>query len=162
MTQLEARVQAAIASNRVVGDAARIAVSADEIGTVTLRGTLPSHIQSHAAARAARGVPEVLDVINKIEVKALDPPRSADDAPHEGSAAAKPQRDAGLGPEATPKSNDLDDEVQQLLRESQELKQSEERAEASISEEWRKEHWGTEPENPPPWDKPGPPDRSEP
>jgi hypothetical protein len=161
MTQLEARVQAAIASNRVVGDAARIAVSADEIGTVTLRGTLPSHIQSHAAARAARGVPEVLDVINEIEVKPLDPPRSAD-APDEGSAAAKPQCDAGLGPEATPKSNDLDDEVQQLLRESQALKQSEERAEASISEEWRKEHWGTEPENPPPWDKPGPADRSEP
>ena len=78
------------------------------------------------------------------------------------STAAKPQRDAGLGPEATPESTDLDDEVQQLSRESQALEQSEERAEASISEEWRKEHWGIEPENPPPWDKPGPADRSEP
>lgn len=155
MDQLEAQVRAAIASHRLVGNPPRIAVSADEIGAVTLRGTLRSHIQSWAAARAARGVPEVLDVINEIEVKPLRPRRSAD-APRERSAAAKPQPDGGLGPEAAAKGKDFDDELGHLARESRALKRSEERAERSISEEWRKEHWGMEPENPPPWDKPGP------
>jgi len=97
----------------------------------------------------------VLNVINEIEVRPLDPRRSAD-APYEGSAADQPEPDAGLGREATAKREDLDDEVQQLLRESRELKRSEERTEKGISEELREEHWGTEPENPPPWDKRGP------
>jgi hypothetical protein len=155
MTQLEAQLQAAIASHRLVGNGARIAVSADEIGTVTLRGTLRSHIQSWAAARAASQVPEVLDVINEIEVRPLHPRRSGD-ALRERSAAANPQPDTSRGPEAAAEGKDLEDEVQALLRESRALKRSEGHVERSISDEWRKEHWGLEPENPPPWDEPGP------
>jgi hypothetical protein len=153
MGDLEARVRSAIAAERLVGDAARIAVSADEIGTVTLRGAVPTHAQSHAAAHAARGVPDVFDVINEIEVKPLDALRSAD-VPYKESAAAEPASDAGRGPEVAEKKEAPDDVLQQLLRESRALKKSEERVEKSVSEELRREHWGREPEDPPPWDMP--------
>src|SRR6185312_2396363 len=89
MGELEARVRSAIAAERLVGDAAGVVVSADEIGTVTLRGSLPTHVQSHAAAHAARGVPDVFEVINEIEVRPLDALRSPD-VPHEEGAATEP------------------------------------------------------------------------
>jgi hypothetical protein len=164
MTRLEARVRAAIKSHDLVGDAGWISVSADEIGSVTLRGTLPTHLQSHSAARVARGVEGVLNVINKIDVKPLDAPRPPD-APPAVSAATEPQAtepqtaepepDAGPAHERAAKREGLDEEVQELLRGSEDVKRNEEQAEASISEEWRTEHWGRDPEHPPSWDKPG-------
>jgi hypothetical protein len=63
----------------------------------------------------------VLDVMNEIKVKPLDPRRSADE-PRAPSAAAKPQPDGGRGPEAAAKGKDFDDEVGHLARESRALK----------------------------------------
>src|SRR5690242_18338758 len=134
MGELEARVRSAIAAERLVGESAGIVVSAAEIGTVTLRGSLPTHVQSHAAARAARGVPDVFEVINEIEVRPLDALRSTD-VPHEEGAATEPVPDVGGDPAATDQIEAPDDEVQRLSRESQALKEDEERVETSISEE---------------------------
>src|SRR5438270_2389997 len=89
MTQLEARVRAAIASERLVRDSARLVVSADEIGAVTLRGTVSSPLQSRAAAHAARTVDGVLDVINEIKVKPLRRARTAPDAAPARGATVK-------------------------------------------------------------------------
>ncbi len=160
MTQLEDRVRAAIASNRLIGDGATITVSADEIGTVTLRGTLPNHVQSRAAARAAHEVPEVFNVINEIAVKPLGQGEPADSGPAE-DASAEGEPSAGLDAEDRVRSEDPDDDLRELRRESRALEESEKSAKTSISEELREEHWGKEPQNPPPWDEPGPPGESE-
>jgi hypothetical protein len=148
MTQLEARVRAAIASDRLVRKSAKIAVSADEIGSVTLRGTASSPLQSRAAAHAARSVDGVLNVINEIEVNPLRQARTGQDVARERGTTVKPRAPARP---ATP--GDPDDELQQLARASRALKRREKQAETSISEELRREHWGHEPEHPPFWEK---------
>jgi hypothetical protein len=159
MTQLEDRVRAAIASNHLIGDGVRISVSADEIGTVTLRGTLPTHVQSRAAARAAHEVPEVFNVINEIAVMPLGQAAPADSRADE-DASVKGEPSADLDSKDRARSENPDDELRELRRESRALEESEKSAETSISEELREEHWGKEPQNPPQWDKPGPPGES--
>ena len=153
MSQLEARVRAAIGSDRLVGDASRITISADEIGSVTLRGTVSTLLQSWAATRAARRVPGVLNVINEIAVRPLRRGRSANARP-EKAASSDPRPSAGVDSGGTANREDLDDELQRLSRQSRSLGRNEEQAEASIRKEWRREHWGREPSSPPSWEEP--------
>jgi hypothetical protein len=157
--ELETQVRSAIATDRLVPDSAIIAVSADEIGTVTLRGTVSSPLQSRAAAHAAHSVEQVLDVINEIKVRPLHRHDDAPDAQPQAGAGAKSRPDTESHPAEATQDRDLDDEVRRLQREARALKASEEHAEASISEELRREHWGQAPKDPPPWEKD---DRSEP
>ena len=153
VTQLEARVRAAIAADRLVRKSAKIAVSADEIGSVTLRGTASSPLQSRAAAHAARSVDGVLNVINEIRVNPLRQTRSGQGVARARDTTVKPRAHV---PPPPPDAPDPDDELQQLARASRALKRREKQAETSVSEELRREHWGHEPEHPPFWEKDDP------
>ena len=77
-TPLEDEVIASLQLDPRISEATEIAVSADD-GMVTLRGTVESLRQRHAAEEDARKVDGVYEVDNKIKVNLLGSDRREDD-----------------------------------------------------------------------------------
>ena len=80
MPQLEDDVRAALRRDPRIDDPDLIAVSADEIGTVVLRGAVPSPRQRRAAVHDARRVDGVFLAIDQLDVHPPVAHRRADDA----------------------------------------------------------------------------------
>ena len=78
-SELEAAVQSALLRDPRIPHPAEIAISADEIGSVTLRGTVGSLPQRRAAVDDVRDVGGVLNVIDKLEINLREPDRRPDD-----------------------------------------------------------------------------------
>jgi osmotically-inducible protein OsmY len=69
--ELEEEVRAVIAGDPRISHAGEIAISGDG-GIVTLRGTVNSFKQRHAAVQDAKRPPGVYEVIDQLEVRPLD------------------------------------------------------------------------------------------
>lgn len=78
-TRMENDVRAALERDSRIEDPAAIAVYADEIGSVTLRGTVRSVRQRLAALHDARNVDGVYNVIDDLKVHLPVRDRRADD-----------------------------------------------------------------------------------
>lgn len=78
-TRIENDVRAALERDPRINDPRAIAVYADEIGSVTLRGTVGSLVQRLAAVHAAREVEGVFDVVDALKVHLPLADRRADD-----------------------------------------------------------------------------------
>jgi osmotically-inducible protein OsmY len=78
-TEIENRVRAALENDDRIKHPGAIAVYADEIGSVTLRGTVESVLQRMAAVHDARQVDGVYNVIDDLKVHLPVPDRRADD-----------------------------------------------------------------------------------
>lgn len=78
-SELEAAVQSALSRDPRIPHPAEIAISAYEIGSVTLRGTVGSFPQRRAAVDDVRNIDGVLNVIDKLEVSLREPDRRPDD-----------------------------------------------------------------------------------
>lgn len=76
---LKERVQAALESDPRVLHPPEIAIRVDEIGTVTLRGTVGSFRQRRAAVKDARAVAGVFEVIDKLELSVREADHRADE-----------------------------------------------------------------------------------
>ena len=76
---LEAEVGASLAGDPGIDDPELVVASADEIGTVVLRGAVASPRQRHAAVHAARQVEGVFEVVDHLDVHPPFSGRRADD-----------------------------------------------------------------------------------
>jgi osmotically-inducible protein OsmY len=77
--RIENDVRAALERDPRINDPGAIAVYADEIGSVTLRGTVGSLVQRLAAVHDAREADGVFDVIDHLKVHLPVPDRRMDD-----------------------------------------------------------------------------------
>lgn len=78
-SELQSEVQAALQRDSRMTHPERIAVYADKIGSVTLRGSVGSVAQRAAAVQTARKVSGVLNVVDQLKVHPRVPDRRADD-----------------------------------------------------------------------------------
>jgi osmotically-inducible protein OsmY len=78
-TRIANDVRAALERDPRIEDPRAIAVYADEIGSVMLRGTVGSLVQRLAAVHAARGTDGVFDVVDDLRVHLPLADRRADD-----------------------------------------------------------------------------------
>lgn len=214
-TKVAGDVRSALDHDSRIPHAAQIAVSADEIGTVTLRGTVGSPQQKHAAREDAATVAGVFEVLDQLEIRLSESRHRHDDTlrgralqalmsdasiPAEriqvmvqggwvtlkGEVTHRSQRSQAFEevsrlPEVTGVKNEIrvvadprgsivgegdeeeaapapafsqvaDDAIREMECASRELERSLRKTEHRISEEWRREHFGHEPERPPEWD----------
>ena len=77
--RIEEDIRSALDLDARIRDPRTIAVFADGIGTVSLRGTVGSLRQKRAAGDDARGVDGVFEVINGLRVDLRGPGRRSDD-----------------------------------------------------------------------------------
>lgn len=78
-SELQSEVQAALQRDARMTHPERIAVYADKIGSVTLRGSVGSLAQRAVAVQTARKVSGVINVVDQLKVHPRVPDRRADD-----------------------------------------------------------------------------------